>query len=256
MIRKKIHITPSRILTCLSLFLCTLTGAGGMALAATITTDLGNGADAYVRSSLGGNNAANTNYGSSGSVLVKHDTGLPGNNRKGYLRFDLGSVSEPIGDARLELAYAERSGDPFAEPSTYNVFGLIDGHAGENWDEFGITWNNAPGNNIGSAGGLLAGETTLLGSFDLSLSGVSIGDAVSFSSSVFVDFLQSDTNDLITLIITRQQRNFSVEGFASKENLSLAAPFLELTPVPIPPTVLLFGSGLLSLMAFVRRYRK
>ena len=125
---------------------------------AVITTIDGNGADTFVRSSLGGNNAANTNYGSWARVGIKRDTALPGNNRKGYIRFDISSVRPGIEYASLEFVYAGTTPDPPANPSTYLVYGLNDEHVGEFWDESTITWNNAPGNNVSSTNGVLSKE--------------------------------------------------------------------------------------------------
>jgi hypothetical protein len=71
-----------------------------------VTTDMGLGADSYIQSSTRFNNdAADTNYGSNTEILIKHDTGLPGNNRKGYMRFDTGLISAPYDSIFLELIY-------------------------------------------------------------------------------------------------------------------------------------------------------
>ena len=221
----------------------------------SLTTADGNGADAYIQSTLFGNNAANQNFGSSSLVAIKHDTAIPGNNRKGYLRFDLGPISGPISDAELLLTYVGTNPDRAANPSFYNVFGLVDGHSEENWNENTITWNNAPGNNTASAGGVSAAETTLLGSFSLDVPGAILGDQVLFSSSFLVTFLLADTDGLATILLTRQQQNFSIESFASKENADWSAPTLNLTTsaVPIPAAVWLFGTALIGLVGFSKR---
>jgi len=209
----------------------------------TITTADGNGADSYVQSTLGGNNAANANFGSSGGVLIKHDTGLPGNNRMGYMRFDISSVTDPIVGVSLDLSFLSFNANAGANPSTYNIYGLVDGHAGEAWGELAITWNNAPGNNTGSAAGVTAGATFLDAS-DLFFP-ASVGTVLSFSSSAMLNFVQNDTDGLVTFIMTRRQRNFRTEAFASKESVS-PAPTLNITtqsadPIPEPGTFVLFG---------------
>ena len=202
------------------------------ARAIPITTEVGNGADTYVQSTLGSNNASNQNYGTSEGIFLKHDTAIPGNNRKSYVRFDLAAITLPIFDASLDLVLSSLLTDssfPHADPSTYNVFGLNDGHPDEAWDETTITWNNAPGNDPSSAGGVNGADTLFLGTFSLSISGISLGDIVSFSSASLINFLQADSNDLATLIITRQEPNFSTEGFASKEHPDFSPPTLNVT---------------------------
>lgn len=227
----------------------------GFAATVSITTADGNGADTFIQSTLAGNNAANQNFGSSDSVLIKNDTGLPGNNRKGYLRFDLSSIADSISDGELVLTYLGTNTDPAANPSNYNVYGLLDGHSAENWDENLITWNNAPGNNTGSTGGFSAADTTLLGTFSLDVLGAVPGDEVFFSSSALLTFLLADTDGLATILLTRQQQNFSVEAFASKENTSWSAPTLnlDLNPVPVPAAVWLFGTALIGFVGMSRR---
>ena len=194
-------------------------------------------ADAFITSSLGGNNAANTNYGAEEVLAIKHDTWLPGNNRKAYLRFDLGGAVRPFTEATLRLTYAGTNRDPPANPSTYSVYGLVDGHPGEEWDERTITWNNAPGNNGSSAGDLLPGDVAFLGSFTLNVAEISPGALVQFSSPGLLEFIRRDTNGVVTLILTRAERNFSIEYFASRESASFPAPALELRSAPTGGTV-------------------
>lgn len=221
----------------------------------SLTTADGNGADSFIRSTLSGNNAANQNYGSTNVVAIKNDTGIPGNNRKGYLRFDLSSITDSISDAELMLTYVGTTTEPAANPSIYNVYGLLDGHSDENWDENLITWNNAPGNNTASTGGVSAAETTLLGTFSLDVPSSIPGDEVIFSSSALVAFLLADTDSLATILLTRQQQNFSIELFASKEDTTWSAPTLklDLNPVPVPAAVWLFGTALIGFVGYSRR---
>jgi hypothetical protein len=249
------HLSMTNKLSKLYLLVCSLflfdTLCPIQAMGAMITTADGDGADTYIRSNLF-NNAANVNYGSSSVLAIKHDTGLSGNNRKGYIRFDLSSINTQFNDSRLHLAYLGDHPDS-QSPSVYNIYGLNDEDPNENWNESSITWNTAPGNNTGSAGGVEGNSTVFLGTLTLTLSGLSAGDSVSFSSPDLLTFLQADTNDLVTFIITRQQRNFGIETFASKENIDFSPPMLELTTIPIPATALLFVSGLFGIFGTIRK---
>ncbi|MBZ0166182.1 MAG: DNRLRE domain-containing protein, partial [Candidatus Omnitrophica bacterium] len=228
-------------------------------------TDFGNGADSYIRSNFSDNGEADINHGSEPLTWIKHDLGLNGNNRKSYLRFDLSGITDPVTDISFEISYAGTDGsgansNPPASPSTYNVYGLNDGVAGESWNESTITWNNAPGNDIASAGGLIGSATTLLGSFDLTFPPTVDGTRISLNTAALLGFFASDTDDLLTLILTRQQQNTSVEYFAAKEDPNRVAPALNITTqmiepptgvVPEPATILLFGGGMVG--AIMRR---
>ena len=215
-----------------------------------LDTGVGNGADSYI-SSLAGK--TNTNFGTLDTFDLKNDAGTGFLNRKGYLRFDHSSVNDPINNASLRLSFVEDNHATFAT-WTFNVYGLSDGHSGENWLETGITWNNAPANNT-SSGGLLGDQALLLGSFTIDTSVLVAGDIVNFSSSGLTNFIQNDTNDLATLILVRQDLTFSNVSFATKEHIDFAPPTLALstTVVPIPSAVWLFGSGLLGLIGVARR---
>ena len=211
----------------------------------------GIGSGAQVSSS-----AADTYFGSDGNIVIKNDTALSGHNREGYLKFDLSSITDPITAVSLDLTYsgsapAIGSAYPQDDPSNYYIFGLNDG-VGDNWNEGVVTWNNAPGNDIYSTNGVLGAETTLLGSFSLNFSSIIVGDVINFSSAGLLNIVQSDLNDLVTLIITRQEANWSNESFASKEysgDMPLSPPTLHVTtrdsgPIPEPTTLALMGLGL------------
>jgi hypothetical protein len=217
-----------------------------------ITTAMGNGADAAVKTTdAGGDNGANTNFGAGASVGIKHDGGggAIGNSRKGYLRFDITGVL--ILDLELDVTVAIA-----AVPSgTYNVFGLNDGHAGEAWDESTITWNNAPGNDTLSKVDMLGAETTLLGTFFYG-GAYPVGTHITFSSLALLNFALADTNGLLTLAITRQTIDSSSLGIASKEHASLDAPTLHITTVPEPGTWLTVTAGSLGLIGRAWRRRR
>jgi hypothetical protein len=213
----------------------------GVSLASVIDVDstTGNGADSYVSTWPG---ERDTNFGFDDTFYLKKDSGTGFVNRKGYVRFDLSSIQDAVEDVNLNLSFVE---DTHTTPAVWsiNVYGLSDGHAGEDWSETGITWNNAPANNTSSGGGLLGGEASLLGSFEFDTASLLPGDSVPFSSSDLTSFVQSDTNDLLTLIFIRQNRSLSNVGFATGEHATFAPPTLTLTTVPVPAAAVLFGSG-------------
>jgi hypothetical protein len=225
----------------------------GSASAAIIDLDTasGNGADSYISTWPGEPDA---NFGTTDTIYLKNDWGTGFVNRKGYVRFDLSSVNEPIDDASLSLSFVEDTHTTSAVWS-FNVYGLSDGHAGENWSETGITWNNAPANNTSSGGSLLGGQASHLGSFEIDTSTLVAGDAVTFSSSGLTSFLQSDTDDLVTLVFIRPDLTLTNVGFATKEHSEFAPPTLTLTTVPVPGAAILFGAGLLSLIGYNSRHR-
>ena len=71
---------------------------------------------------------------------------------------------------------------------------------------------------------------------------------MSFSSSGLIDFINNDTDDLVTLIITRVQTSAQAISFASREHVSFAPPLLTLTAsaVPEPSTYALIAFGLVG----------
>ncbi len=165
--------------------------------------------------------------------------------RKTYLRFDLSQLSgaDPQ-DARLKLTVANADCDEV----TFNLFGLNDLNAGENWSETTLSWNTATGNNTAAQDGM-NGSATLLGTFTLGAG--QLGGVVSFASPGPVTFLQSDTNGRATLMLTRQgppgASNTGSQDFAAKEHATLDAPLLDLTIVEAGGTYFAVEGGAVSL---------
>lgn len=232
----------------------------------TITTADGVGADAYIENMTG--TRRNNNYGGVNVVQLKNAGPDPTENnqylsRKTYLRFDLDAIGPLETEiAWLELTASSSTGSEYA----FDVYGLLDGHAGENWIETGsgsITWNNAPGNDPDSLGGVLGDDTVYLGQF--STAGHTPGQVLQFGSPELVDFLNADTDGQATLILTRFTHSddyfdhsnafYSKEGsLAAMGDYSLA-PRLMVYAIPEPSAFVLSLFGVLFL-ACTRRGRR
>ncbi len=185
-----------------------------------ITTAHAGGADAYVR---GGANAG-INYGSDSGLVLKSESVVNDFTRKVWLRFAFTTIPvDPVIDAELTLTLSSAPG--VATPFSYNVYGLNNGHAGENWSESSITWNNAPGNDAASPTGVKASEALLLGTFTTSGTRA-VGNLHKFSSAALRDFITVDTDKKITLILGRATVDAAAETFASKEHATLSKPTL------------------------------
>ncbi|MEM9754175.1 MAG: DNRLRE domain-containing protein [Planctomycetota bacterium] len=209
-------------------------------------------ADAFVR---GGSSNQNTNFGSALSVPVK-----PGNdlsfNRRGYVRFDVSSLSAGVTAATLTIEGSFDNGDVNGAPLT--IWGLNDGNAGENWGESTITWLNAPANlNSNSGTGIDASEATLLGSYADGSDVPSGGGAATFTFDdvALVNFLNADTDGLATLIFVAASQGPSPISFRfdSKEATGGSGLTLDATVIPEPASAGLIGAGMLLLAARRRR---
>jgi len=142
----------------------------------------------------------------------------------------------------------------------------------DNWAESTITKNNAPGLlplSNGKLTGVDSNATTLLFDGDISYNrATDINDNINFSGNNFVnfinnDFINDDTDGLITLILLQTPTTSSNHAFSSKDSGANPnppgttnadfAPRLNITAVPLPAAVWLFGSGLLGLVSFRRK---
>ncbi|TKJ37724.1 MAG: hypothetical protein CEE38_06530 [Planctomycetes bacterium B3_Pla] len=176
--------------------------------------------DAFVR----GPANDNTNYGTGGSVTLKNSGGNS-YDRKGYIRFD---VADVVSEASLVLTVStnnEGGGGTTPQTFTIEVYGLAES-LDHTWTESDITWNNAPGNDTSSSN--FTADATLLGSFIVEP--IPVGNVVSFSDPNLVDFINSDTDNQITLLLRRTAGTSSSHNvaFASKENTNYSAPALNL----------------------------
>ncbi len=205
-----------------------------------LTTADGNGADAYIHQ-----NSPSTNFGASGNLEVKRDTRENENwDRKTYLRFDISSLTVTVASAKLELEFAE----PAGWNRTHALYGLNEKDGTEtdiddNWDESGLTWNNAPGHDNDST----VTDATFLGELQIVENQTGI---VTYNQSAISDFLNADEDGLVTFILYRSDSGITVEKFHSKETTGedAMAPTLTMTLIPEPASVLMLGlCGMLAL---------
>ena len=110
------------------------------------------------------------------------------------------------------------------EEATFEVYGLTD-ESLDNWTESSLNWANAPGN-VDKADELDFSKMTKVGEFSFNRSVQE--RKIHISGSELQDFIKSDTNDLVTLIVIRtsseNHKDGYVHGFASKEH-----------PINLPP---------------------
>ncbi len=160
-------------------------------------------------------------------VLVKnpHD-GYEQFSRKGYFAFDLGSLrGESITTAKFVLTlrpsglgFASKVGD-----CEFVVYGLTDESA-DDWSEAQLNWESAPAN-VDGAAEIDASRAREVGRFTVGR-GRQHGQGW-IGGEELVDFLNTDTNGIVTLIVVRATKEDEpgglVHGFANRSN-SIAAP--------------------------------
>ena len=225
----------SRI-TIVTAIVCLGALAAGAALAQpiTVTTADGDGADAEVRQfgndDLEGTEApeSDVNFGNAESM------GMRASKKRGFnaafVRFDISAwLNETIGGAPT-LSFTKYRDE---EVTSIDVFGLDDGL--DNWVEGDgetdnnpageLTYNNAPGvvqdTTPLNGSDIDQATTTLLGSFTIDMIDGNQGDPVSFSNKSVAGFLNSDTDGLVTFILTGATDAKGLDQFATKETTTL-----------------------------------
>lgn len=166
-----------------------------------ITTNAGAGADTFMQAGKtldrgGRSYVASQRY----SEVGEDDEAL----RQIYLRFDLGALEDValVERAGLELVISH-VGIPLLDHE-FTIYGLQDGAVGQLWDELDTPFEEGgpipPGSSLDyvNDNNINADATTVLGTVEW---GGRIGETVSFSSGEMVDFLRSDTDGLVTLIL-------------------------------------------------------
>lgn len=193
-----------------------------------ITSADGAGKDAYIQSS------PKEYPGSETLLMVKNTIGTT-HRRKAYVGIDLSSIAgSQVREARLaftiqptELGFASTVPD-----STFTVYGLTD-EALDNWKEDTIEWKNAPAN-LPGGNELDEKKIVRLGSFEIA-QGIRHGTR-SIGGPKLVEFLNADTNGIVTFILVRETVESGgaglVHGFASRHHPSADPPTLKLSVFP------------------------
>ncbi len=194
-----------------------------------ITTAFGRGKDSYIQPGRG----LRTDFGKHPFLRVKHSgQPKPELNRKGYIAFDLSKFSgHTIEDAELVLTIepSELGFASFVPDATFAVYGVTD-EATDEWDENELTWNSAPAHNPEQAERHqpMMSTVKLLGKFEIA-QGINRGTR-KLRGKDLADFLNTDTNQIATLVICRETCETAdsglVHAFATKENDTRSAPML------------------------------
>lgn len=192
-----------------------------------LTTAFGRGMDSHIQSNVGVKIT-----GAEPFLRVKHTSHDEKLDRKAYIAFDLSRFAgKKVAEAEfvLHLESSELGFASLVPDALFTVYGLTD-EARDAWSEETLHWSEAPAHNreqeqrnapVGSA-------VRKLGQFTV-LQGTARG-AFSIKGAALADFLNADTNQLVTFIVCRETdetaRNGLVHAFASKENTRNTPPLL------------------------------
>lgn len=163
--------------------------------------------------------------------------------RKGYVRFDLSGITGVVTDADFELVVSLIQDIIGDIDQVVNVYGITD-EALDSWDPATTTWNTAPANNTNSKFEADLTAADLLGTIAVDFNGDKaspVGTVVGLNNQALIDFLNADTNGLVTFILGRAPN--AQDGanllFSGDTNDSLAPPTLTVTTVPdtFPPVL-------------------
>ena len=161
-----------------------------------------------------------------GFLRIKNQAGdleNSGNDRVGLIKFDLSLLTQPISQAsvRVELPRGASTAQPlntFDAGETLFLYGIPDLASGENFNEATVTFANSP-YTTGTGGSVnprpaadLTGNgvndtlAVLLDTYTFAVQS-DAGQLVDFWGSAVTDFLQADTNNIASFLLTVSQSN-------------------------------------------------
>lgn len=197
-----------------------------------LESDLASNADATVK---GGNPSANFGADSLLAVSGLSSTGTTSTTAKSYFRFDVSGLPT-LKSATLRLTVATVRD---LSLTGFNYTGQLRflPDSADGWTEGGITWTNAPLNNI--AGNSFLTGTTLVSTLTVNSTSVpEVGSVIGLDASATQINANKGANNLVTFAMNSTTPTATIE-FASKEHPSLPPPALELiyaSPLPKRPS--------------------
>lgn len=203
-------------------------GISASTAAVEIPTSFGQGADTYL--SNDGNAGPTVNHGAKGGVEVRNFEGT--RLRVALLRFDIGGLAADSDNTGATLRLTQSYGNNRSR--NWTVYGLRDGHAGEAWPETTTHYDNAPGvNGPGAANATYSIDihnvaTNPTGAWEplavQALYPISTTSGPTLMSGINLkDFIDADTNGVVTFLLVTTSDNSQTFGLASKEDASRAA---------------------------------
>lgn len=197
-----------------------------------------------------------SNFGGATSVRAGQ-SGVSNGGRKSYFLFDATGLPEIFSVDDFQI---QRAGGTISR--TIALYAIL-GENVNNWTELGITWNNAPGNNVSQGTrdfGAYPGESLIFidtfstGSLADTVYNVSFGKLIEADSQAILNALNTGDRQL-TLGLRYNSSQESTINFRSKENGdgSFGAR-LNVTLIPEPGTAALLIAGMALLFTVRRRF--
>ena len=193
-----------------------------------LTTAFGRGKDSWIQSDPKHHVSGRESY-----LRIKHSTHNPNLERIAYMAFDLHRFAgKRIEEAEFTV-HVEPSDLGFASlvpDAVFSVYGLTD-ETEDEWSEKDINWDNAPAHDDAPEhrNAAVASKSVKLG--ELFIPQGTTRGAFTIKGEAVTEFLRSDTNGLVTFIMTRETNEIASSGlahaFASKENTRNTPPLLK-----------------------------